>query len=110
MLNGVAPGNVKVSLKLSDLKPLHAWWIFETCNHLKHQNDFIIKGFDAAGISEAITCADDIFTRVGNPFETATEFLVVFSLFFHENITLFDFLNQLTTVFFAKYTSHCPLL
>ena len=48
--------HVKVSLKLSDLKPLHARWIVEAYNHLKHQNDSIIKGFDAAGISEAITC------------------------------------------------------
>ena len=108
--NGVAPGDVKVSLKLSDLKSFHARWIFETCNHLKHQNDFIIKGFDAAGISQAITCANDVFTRVENSFETTTEFLVVFSLFFHENITLFDLLNQLTSLFFVKYTSHCPLL
>ena len=60
--NGVAPGDVKVSLKLSDLKPLHARWIVEIYNHLKHQNDSIIKGFDAAGHSEAIACAKDIFT------------------------------------------------
>ena len=67
--NGVAPGDVKVSLKLSDLKPLHARWIVETYNHLKHQNDSIIKAFDAAGISEAITCANDVFTRVENLFD-----------------------------------------
>ena len=60
--NGVAPGDVKVSLKLSDLKPLHARWIVEIYNHLKHQNDSIIKGFDAAGHSEPIGCAKDIFT------------------------------------------------
>ena len=67
--NGVAPGDVKVSLKLSDLKPLHARWIVETYNHLKYQNDSIIKGFDAAGISEAITCANHVFTGVENPFD-----------------------------------------
>ena len=67
--NGVAPGDVKVSLKLSDLKNLHARWIVETYDHLKHQNDSIIKGFDAAGISEAITCANNVFTRVENPFD-----------------------------------------
>ena len=32
--NGTAPGDVKVSLKLSDLKPLQARWILETYNHL----------------------------------------------------------------------------
>ena len=67
--NGVAPGYIKVSLKLSDLEPLHARWIVETHNHLKHQNDSIIKAFDAAGISEAITCANDVFTRVENLFD-----------------------------------------
>ena len=67
--NGVAPIDVKVSLKFSDLKPLHARWIVETYNNLKDQNDSIIKGFDAAGISEAITCANYVFTRVENPFD-----------------------------------------
>ena len=67
--DGVAPAEVKVSLKLSDLKPLYARWIVETYNHVKHQNDSIIKGFDAAGIDEVITCANDIFTRVENPFD-----------------------------------------
>ena len=66
--NGVIPGDVKVSLKLSDLKPLHARWIVEIYNHLKHQNDSIIKGFDAAGHSEVIVCATDIFTQIENPF------------------------------------------
>ena len=69
MSNGAATGDVKVSLKLSDLKPLHAQWIIETCNHLKHQNHSIIKAFDAAEMSEAITCASDVFARVGNPFD-----------------------------------------
>ena len=67
--NGVAPGDVKVSLKLSDLKPLHARWIVEIYNHLKHQNDSIIKSFDDAEINEAIGCAKDIFTQVENPFD-----------------------------------------
>ena len=67
--NGVAPGNFKVSLKLSNLKPLHVWWIVEIYNHLKHQNDSIIKGFDAAGISKPITCAKDIFTQEEHPFD-----------------------------------------
>ena len=67
--NGVAPGDFKVSLKLSDLKPLHAWWIVEIYNHLKHQNNSIIKGLDAAGISDAIACAKGIFTQAENPFD-----------------------------------------
>ena len=67
---------------MSDLKPLHVWGIVETYNHPKHQNDSIIKDFDAAGISKAITCANDVFTRVENPFETTADFLIGFSFFF----------------------------
>ena len=66
--NGVIPGDVKVSLKLSDLKPLHTRWIVEIYNHLKYQNDSIIKGFDDSGHSEAIAYAKDIFTQIENPF------------------------------------------
>ena len=60
--NRVVPGDIKVSLEVSDLKPLHARLIVETYNYLKHQNDSIIKARDAAGISETITCANDVFT------------------------------------------------
>ena len=41
----------------------------ETYNYLKHQNNSIIKGFDDAGISEAITCATNVFKRLENPFD-----------------------------------------
>ena len=66
--NGITPGRVKVSLKLSDLKPLHAKWIVDTYIHLRKQNDSVIKGFDAAVITETIKVANDVFTRVENPF------------------------------------------
>ena len=89
--NGVAPGDIKVSLELCDLKPLHARLVVETYNHLKHQNDSIIKGFDAAGISEAITCANDVFIGVENSFETTTEFLVVFSVFSWKHNLIWSF-------------------
>ena len=36
---------------------------------LKKQKDSIIKGFDAAGITEAIRFANDVFTRVESPFD-----------------------------------------
>ena len=68
LLNGIAPGDVKVSLKLSNLKALHAKWIVDLYNHLRKQNESIIKGFDATGITEAIKFANDVFTRVENPF------------------------------------------
>ena len=68
-----APGDVKVSFKSIDVKPFYARWIVETYNHLKHQNDTIIKGFDAAGVSKAITCENDVFTRVENLFDEQRE-------------------------------------
>ena len=67
--NGIMPGDVKVSLKLSDLKPLHAKRIVDTYNHLRKQNNSILKGFDAAGKTGAIKFANDIFTRIENPFD-----------------------------------------
>ena len=54
---GVAPGDVKVSMKLSDLKPLHARWIVEMFDYLKQQNESIVNGFDKAGITEAVKSA-----------------------------------------------------
>ena len=66
--NGTSPADVQVSLKLSILKPLHAKWIVDTYNHLKEQKDSIIKGFESAGILEAIESANTVYTRIENPF------------------------------------------
>ena len=37
LTNGKLPGDVKVSLKLSNLKPLHAKWVVEMYEYLKQQ-------------------------------------------------------------------------
>ena len=37
LTNGKLPGDVKVSLKLSNLKPLHAKWVVEMNEYLKQQ-------------------------------------------------------------------------
>ena len=66
---GIAPGDVKIFIKLSDLKPLHARWIVDAHNHLRKQNDSIIKGFDSGRITESIKFANYVFTRVENPFD-----------------------------------------
>ena len=65
---GVAPSDVKVSMKLSDLKPLHAHWIVEIFDYLKQQNESIVNGFDKAGITEAVKSANKVFSRIENPF------------------------------------------
>ena len=66
---GISPGDVKVSLKMSDLKPLHAQWVLEMYSYLKHQKESIVKGFEKAGITEALESAYEIYTKCENPFE-----------------------------------------
>ena len=65
---GVAPGDVKVSMKLSHLKPLPASWIVEIFDYLKQQNESIVNGFNKAGITEAVKSANEVFSRIKNPF------------------------------------------
>jgi len=64
-----AAGDVKVSLKLSDLKPLHAKWIVEMYDCLKDEKASIVKGFEKAGILEAVQSAQQVFSRCENPFD-----------------------------------------
>ena len=61
---GAAPGEVKISMKLSDLKPLHARWIVDMSVYLKQQNESIVNGFDKAGITEAVKSANEVFSRI----------------------------------------------
>ena len=64
----MAPVNVKVSLKMSDLKSLYARWIVEINDYLRQQKGSILNGFDKAGITETIKSANEVFTRIENPF------------------------------------------
>ena len=66
--NGTSPGDMKVSLKLSILKPLHTKWIVESYQHLKEQKDSITKGFVSAGILEAIESTNTVYTSIENLF------------------------------------------
>ena len=49
---GVAQDYVKVKLKMSDLKTLHALWIVEMYDYLKQQKGAILNVVDKAGITE----------------------------------------------------------
>ena len=69
LTNGKSPGNVKVSPKLSNLKPLPAKWMVEMYEHLKQQKEPFIKGFKKAGMMEAVKSAQDVYTRRENPFD-----------------------------------------
>ena len=66
---GKAAGDVKVSLKLSELKPLHARWIVKMYDFLKHEKASIVKGFEKAGILESVQSAQQVYSRCENPFE-----------------------------------------
>ena len=44
---GVDPTEVKIALKLSDLKSLHVSWIVDLYEHLKKETGMIIKDFDS---------------------------------------------------------------
>ena len=50
------------------VKPLHAEWIFEMYKDLQRPIDFIINGFKAAEITEAVEKANEVFHRIENPF------------------------------------------
>ena len=70
---GAAAGDEKVSMKMSDLKPLHARWIVEMFDYLKQQNESIVNGFDKAGITEAVKSANEGFSRIEIPFTQKRE-------------------------------------
>ena len=55
---------MEVSVKLSNLKPLHARWFVEMFDYLKQQNESIVNGFDKAGITEAVKLANEVFSKI----------------------------------------------
>ena len=64
----MAPSNVKVSLKMSDLKQWHARWIVEMYDYLTQQKGLILSGIEKAGITEAVKSANKVFARRENFF------------------------------------------
>ena len=65
---GADPADVKISSKLSDLKPLHTAWIVDVYNHLCEEPEMIINGFDSAGVTEAVNDAQVVLEHIENPF------------------------------------------
>ena len=65
---GKAPADVEVSLNLSEIKPLHAKWIYEMYEHLRGRSDLVLNGFESAGITEAVEKSNEVFERIENPF------------------------------------------
>ena len=64
----VQPAQIKVSTKITNIKPLHARWIVELYEHKCKQKEIIVKGFQATGITDAIT-QSTVMVRVENPYK-----------------------------------------
>ena len=60
--NGKDPTDVKISSK-SDFKPIHARRIVDWYNHVIKEKEIIARGFNSAGISEAVQNAEDIYEK-----------------------------------------------
>lgn len=58
----------KLSLKIFDLKPLHARWVVEMYDYLKQQKVLSLNGFDKASIKEVVNSANEVIKRTENPF------------------------------------------
>lgn len=52
---GIEVYEINVPLKLSILKPIHGRWLLGLYDHLRNNREMIVKGFESAGITEAIT-------------------------------------------------------
>ena len=66
---GRTAANVKVSLKLSAIKPLHVKWIVDLYDTLKDDKKMAINAFRSAGITETIENAKDMVEKGENPFK-----------------------------------------
>ena len=69
LLKGVNPHDIKVDVKLSTVKPLHAKWIIAMYNHLRNSKDIIINGFRKAHITQAVLESVSLINLCENPFQ-----------------------------------------
>ena len=65
---GKAPEDVEISLSLSEIKLLHAKWIYEMYEYLRGRTDLVLNGFESEWIREAVKKSNDVFETIENPF------------------------------------------
>ena len=65
---GKAPADVEISLSLSEIKLLHAKWIYEMYEYLRGRTDLVLNGFESEWIREAVKKSNDVFETIENPF------------------------------------------
>ena len=68
MVKGIKPADVKVSLALSEPKPLYAQWIVEVYEHLCKPPGITKNDFRAAGITKATKFSHSAIQRIDNLF------------------------------------------
>ena len=66
---GVTPHDVKVDVRLTNIKPLHAKWIIQTYHHLNSSKSLILPGFKKANITDAVNKANSLIHLCENPFQ-----------------------------------------
>mgnify|MGYP007024294226 CR=1 FL=1 len=70
LTRGIIAQNVKVDIRLSVVKPLHAQWIVDLYYHMQKRSskEMIRKGFKAALVREAFDQAEALTQVAENPF------------------------------------------
>ena len=66
---GIDSYNVKVDVKLTTLKPIHARWIIDFYKHMQTSGSKVKAGFRKAPISEASKEAEALIDLCDNPFQ-----------------------------------------
>ena len=59
---------VAASLNLSEIKLLHAKWIYKMYEYLQGRSDLVLNGFESAWITEAVQKSNEVFERIEDPF------------------------------------------
>ena len=62
-------GHVKVDVKLTTVKPLHAKWIIDLYHYTKSSKAIILSGFRNVCITHAVDEAQSLIQLCENPFE-----------------------------------------
>ena len=100
---GVATGTDRLSLRMSDLKPMRARWIAEMHDYLKQQKGFMLNVIYKVVITRTVKPANEVFTRIENPLQKSKGcrlFLCSFVLTEENHRDFKIYLNFKTSIFF----------
>ena len=86
LINAKDPTDVKMSSKLSDLKPIPARWIVDWYNHVIKEKKMIVRGFNSAGIRK-LCRMQRISTKILRIHLDNSFFFLVKLLVFFQNIS-----------------------